>query len=93
MEKLQDAGFGKNDRLPVSITIRTANKILINILGAFKATVNVISPRKEVIICNSIIYVSDSFTRFFLSYEIMVTLLITNKNFPTIGFQLPNHQS
>ena len=31
-KNFQDAGFGKNDLLPVSITIRAANKIPVNIL-------------------------------------------------------------
>ena len=32
----QDAGFNKNDLLPVSITIYAANKISVNILGTSK---------------------------------------------------------
>ena len=75
-KNFQDAGFGKNDLFPVPITIWTANKIPIIILGAFRATVSRISPRNEVVSCNSIIYVSNSVTEFFLSYETMVELLI-----------------
>ena len=58
-KNFQDAGFGKNDLLFVSITIRAANKIPISILGTFKATVSEMSPKNEVVSCNSIIYVSD----------------------------------
>ena len=64
-KSFQDNGFDKNDLLPVAITIRTANKIQINILGAFRATVSGISPRNEVVSCSSIIYVSDSEADFF----------------------------
>ena len=52
-----------------------------------------ISTRNKIVNCNSIIYVSDSVTWFFLSYETMVELLIINRNFPTIGSQLPRHHS
>ena len=31
LKNFQDAGFGENDLLPVSITIRAANKIPLNI--------------------------------------------------------------
>ena len=33
-KNFQDAGFGKNDLLPVSVTIWAANKISINTIGA-----------------------------------------------------------
>ena len=56
-KNFQDAGFGKNDLLPVPYTIWAANKIPIKILGAFRATVSGMS--LAVISCNSIIYVSD----------------------------------
>ena len=78
--------------MPVFITIR-ANKILVNILGTFKATSRGMSPKKEVIRCNGIVYVSDSVTGFFLLYETMVHLLIINKDFPTIGSQLLHQHS
>ena len=51
------------------------------------------SPNKEVIRCDGIVYVSDSVTGFFLSYETMVDLLIINKDFPTFGSQLPYQHS
>ena len=35
-KNFQDSGFGKNDLLPVSIIIRAAYKIPLNILGAFR---------------------------------------------------------
>ena len=62
----QDAGFGKNALIPVSITICAANKTPVNILGAFKATISGISPKNKVISCNGIIYVSNSLTVFFV---------------------------
>ena len=58
-KNFQDAGFGKNDLLPVSITIWAFNEIPINILGAFRDTVSGMSSKNEVVSCNSIIYVSD----------------------------------
>ena len=42
-KKFQDSGCGKNDLLPVSITVRAANKIPMKKLGAFRATVSGIS--------------------------------------------------
>ena len=48
-KNFQDAGFGKNDLLPVSITIRAANKIPVNILWAIKATFSGTSLKNEVL--------------------------------------------
>ena len=93
--KFHDAGFDKNDLLPLSITIRAANKIPVKILRAFRATFSGTSPKIEVISCNGIIYVSESVTGlvFFLSYEKMVDLLIIDRDFLTIGSQLPHQHS
>ena len=72
----QDAGFGKKYLLPVLITILAASKVLVNILGAFKATFKGMPPKNELVSCNGTIYVSDSVTGFFISYETTVSLLI-----------------
>ena len=68
-----------------------ANKITVNILGAFRATFSGMSPKNKVISC--FIYVSDSVTGIFLSYETIVDLLINNSDFPTIGYQLRHQHS
>ena len=47
------------------VDIRAANKIPVNILGAFKATFSGMSPKNDVVSCNGTIYVSDSITVFF----------------------------
>ena len=86
----QDAGFDKNELLPVSITIQNANKIPVNILGAFRATVNRMSLKNEVISYNIIIYVSGWV---FFSCETMVELLTLNRDFLTIVSQLPHQHS
>ena len=90
MENFQGAGFGKNDLLLVSITIRAANKISVNISDALRATFSKMSLNNKVVSCNSINYDSDLVTGFFLSYETMVELLIINRCFPTVGSQLPH---
>ena len=79
--------------MPVSITIRAANKIPFNILGAFKATFSGMYPKKEVVRCDGIVYVSNSVTGFFLSYETMVDLLITKKDVPISRSQPPHQHS
>ena len=92
----EHAGFCKNDLLPVSIRVQATNKISVNILGAFRATVSGMCSNNEVISCNSITYVIDSATgvqSFFLSYETMLVILIINRDFPIIGSQLPNQHS
>ena len=53
-KSFQGTGFCKKDLMPVSITIRAAIKIPVNILGAFKATFSGMSPKKEVIRCDGI---------------------------------------
>ena len=60
--------------MSVFITIRAANEIPINILGAFKATFSGMSPKKEVIRCDGIVYVSDS-VNFQDKIAILVSLL------------------
>ena len=90
-KNFQEADFCKKDLMSVSITIRAANKIPVNIIGVFKATFSGMSPNKEVIRCDGIVYVRDSVTQFFLLYETIVDLRIVNNDFPTIGFQLPHH--
>ena len=82
-----------NDLIAVSSTIRTAKKIPIKILSAFRATVSGISPRNEVVSFIGIIHDSDSVTGFFRSYKTMVELLIKNRDFSTIGSQLPHQHS
>ena len=57
--KFLDAGFGKNNLLPVSVLIWDANNIPVKTFDVFIATVSGMSPKNEVISCNSIIYVSD----------------------------------
>ena len=89
-KSFQDAGFSMNDLIAVSSTIRTAKKIPIKILGAFRATVSGISPRNGVISCIGFIHDSVSVTWIFLSYKTMVELLIINRDFSTIGSQLPH---
>ena len=44
-KNFQEAGFCKKDLMPVSITIRAANKIPVNIQEAFKATFSGMSPK------------------------------------------------
>ena len=58
-KNFQDAGIGKNNYFPLSITFRSANKTPITFLGVFRATVVRMSPNVEVISCND---VSDSIT-------------------------------
>ena len=85
-KNFQEAGFGKNDLFPV----QAANKVQINTLGAFRATVIGKSQKNEVVSYNSIIIVIDKVTKFFLLYETMVEFLIIIRDFQTIGSQLPH---
>ena len=69
--------------MPVSVTIRAANKIPVNILGAFEATFSGMSPKKEVISCDWIVY--EIFNKPYKTYEIqeiihvIVIVTIINK--------------
>ena len=65
--------------------VRVAVKHPINILGAFTATFNGMSPNNRVVEADDFVFISDSVDGFFLFYDTMVDLLIVNKNFTTIG--------
>ena len=54
-KNFKDGGLGKNDLPSVLVTTQDANKISVNILGAFRAIVSGMSPKNEVISCTSII--------------------------------------
>ena len=89
----QEAGFQRSDLEPVAINIRAANKNPIKILGAFNAVFKGISPTNKSISCTGTVYVSDTVSDFFLSYDTMVDLKILSRNFPTIGEKLGNNES
>ena len=51
------------------------------------------SKKNEIICCHSIIFISDSVNGNFLSFETKVDLIIVNRNFSTVGFQLSHQHS
>ena len=85
LKEFLDSGFKRSDLTPVTIDIRAANKMTLEIVGYFVAKIDGICNNGDVISCNAKIFVSDNVDDFFLSYDTMLDLGILARNFPTIG--------
>ena len=81
------SGFSKDDLKPVVVDIKAANRVKLNILGHIDAQVfaKCYNDDDEYLDCNTKIYISDSISDFFLSYNTMLDLGILGRNFPAIG--------
>ena len=85
---LQDfiaAGFKLSDLESVRMDVRAANKNPINIVGGFLGRFSGKSPSAKVITCQSMVYISNSVSGFYLSYDTMLDMDIIDRCFPTIG--------
>ena len=80
-----DKGFSRNDLQPVTLRISAANNQSLNIVGAFCAKLEGKSPKGDHVICEAVIYVSDSVLSLYLSCDAMRDLAIINDSFPTVG--------
>ena len=78
-------GFLKEDLEPVTLRIKAANNHSLNIIGAFRAKLEGKSTEGTCIYCYAVIYISDSVSNFYLSYQTMRELGIIGANFPCIG--------
>ena len=87
------AGFLENCLRPVSMSICAANKNSIRIAGVFSGKFVGQAPNGDIISCIADIYVSDSVSGFYLSYDTMVDLLILDSTFPTIGSCNPTNRT
>lgn len=85
LREFEMCGFSKSDLRPVVMNVRAANKNPINIIGAFKCQIQGQSPAGKTISCISNIYISDSVSNFYLSYDTMIDLCMIDMSFPTIG--------
>ena len=79
------AGFSVGDLLPTTLQIRAANANPMSISGQFKGLIIGRSPSGDEITCETIVYVSDSVSGFYLSYDTMMDLGIIDNEFPAIG--------
>ena len=81
-----DCGFQEADLQKVTtLNICAANKQRLNVIGRFDARLEGKSPSGRTISCDARVYVSDSVSGFFMSFDTLVALSIVNNNFPTIG--------
>ena len=85
LREFLNCGYSTKDLMPVETQIRAANKNPINVLGAFKGLIKGKSPSGDVISSLSYVYISDSVSTFYMSYDTMVDLLMVDRYFPTIG--------
>ena len=78
-------GFCAQDLSPVTISISAVNNHSLKIIGAFHAEFEGKSPSGVRVTCRDIVYVSDSVSHFYLSYNTMKNLAIVDEQFPTVG--------
>lgn len=85
LREFVNKGFKVKDLRPVEQRIKAANDNPLNIIGAFMGHFSAATPDNSSPTCQSIVYVSDSVSDFYLSYDTMKSLGIINQTFPTIG--------
>ena len=74
LKDCMQAGFQKEDLIPVSLKLNAANKSSIEIVGAVIARLHGTLPDGKEISCATMIYVSPSAEGFFLSLEAMLDM-------------------
>ena len=79
------AGFGMNDLQATSLTISAANKQSISIAGSLAVNFEGDAPNGQVHKCESMVYVSDAVSGFYISFDTLVRLKAVSEGFPSIG--------
>ena len=79
------SGNTVKDLTRVSTDIRAANKLSLNIIGYFDAVIEGKSSNGSGVFCVHPVYVSDSVSEFYLSYDTMLDLGILDRCFPSVG--------
>ena len=85
LDQFLKAGFQMSDHSPVFVSLNAANRLPIRINGALHATIKGRSHTNELIVCQSLIYVSPDVTTIYLTYDTMVPLGIINHDFLMVG--------
>ena len=85
LKEFLDHGFSTDDLIPVTIDIKAANKINLNILGYVNANISGQSTCGQVISCCEKVYVSDNVQDCYLSFDTMLDLGILSRDFPSVG--------
>ena len=85
LKEFLDSGFSTDDLTPVTIDIKAANKINLNIIGYLNANIFGHSGDGNIISCCDKVYVSDNVQDCYLSFDTMLELGILSGNFPAVG--------
>ena len=85
LKEFLDAGFTRDDIVPVTIDIRAANKVNLNVVGYFRANICGDNRNGKNISCYDKIFISDSVQDFYLSFDTMLSLGILSSAFPEVG--------
>lgn len=80
---VKQLGLSKSDLLPVNMSMRAANSVSINILGAI--VIRISGYNDKSCITKQIVYITDATNKFFLSREACLALGIISDKFPSIG--------
>ena len=79
------AGFVERDLQSASLNICAANKQRLDVAGSFMAEIEGDAPDGTKVVCNVMVYVSESVSGFYISFDTLVRLKAVSSNFPVIG--------
>ena len=82
------AGFQETELQKVSLDICAANKQNLHVIGGLRARIEGESPVGETVTCDTTVFISDSVSGFFLSFDTLVALAILDTSFPTVGYHI-----
>ena len=84
------AGFKKCDLEGTSMKITAANNNGIPIAGRFLADIEGDGPGGEIVSCKAMIYISESVSGLFISFDTLISLNVVSNHFPVIGCCVSN---
>ena len=85
LKEYLNAGFSREDLLPVSLSLTAANASPVSIEGAFFALIKGRAPSGSMVSCRAMVYVSKMANGFFMSYDTMLDMGILSSIFPAVG--------
>ena len=80
-----DAGYELSDLQSVKLNICAANKEPISIVGGLATQFEGDGPNGSIVQCQSMIYISEAVSGFFISFDTLVRLGAVTSKFPVVG--------
>ena len=93
MSDFLSAGFSKCDLQSTHMSITAANNEPLPIAGGFLAYIEGNGSNGEIVSCKAMIYVSESVSGLFISFDTLISLRVVSREFPIIGMYTRNNFS